>query len=117
MFSDFFEENDLSWNNLVAVCTDGALATIGSRSGFTALFKPKNPRIRGPHCLLHQQALASKTLLKTLKTVLEIIISIVNYVKASAVNSHLFRQLLKEMDSQHDTPFFHINVSACAVPF
>ena len=107
MFSDFFEENDLSWNNLVAVCTDGALATIGSRSGFTALFKPKNPRIRGPHCLLHQQALASKTLLKTLKTVLEIIISSMNYEVHSisfqtffvqafviAVNSRYFSMLL-----------------------
>ena len=45
------------------------------------------------------------------------LIECTSYVKASAVNSHLFRQLLKEMDSQHDTPFFHINVSACAVPF
>ena len=115
--SDFFEESNLSWNNLVAVCTDGAPAMIGGRSGFTALVKQKNPRIRGTHCLPYRQAFAAKTLPKTLNTVLEIIISIVNYAKASAVNSRLFRQLFKEIDSQHETQLFHTNVSPCIIPF
>ena len=71
--SDFFEENNLSWNNLVAVCTDGAPAMMGSRSGFTALVKQKNPKIRGTHCLLHRLSLTTETLPKTLNTVLYII--------------------------------------------
>ena len=90
---------------------------IGNCSGFTASVKQENQRIRGTHCLLLRQALASKTLPKTLNTVLEIIISIVSYVKASAVNSRLFRQLCKEIDSQHETLLFHTNVSSCILPF
>ena len=58
-----------------------------------------------------------KSLAKTLNTALEIIISIVNYVKSSAINSRLFRQLCKKIDSQHETQLFHTNVSPCIIPF
>ena len=81
-FPIFFEKNNLSWNYLVAVCTDGTPTMTGSRLGFSELVKQTNLGIRGTHCLLYRQALASKTLAKTLNTVLEIIISIVNYGKA-----------------------------------
>ena len=101
----------MSGNNLVAVCTDGAPAMIGRRSEFAAQVKQKNSRIQGTHCLLHRQALASKTLPKILNTVIEIIISIANYVKTSAVNSRQFRQRCKEMNSQHETLLFHSNIS------
>ena len=30
----FFNENEISWNNLCGVCTDGAPAMLGSKSGF-----------------------------------------------------------------------------------
>ena len=39
---DVFEENKLSWENFVAVCTDGAPAMMGRRSGFVTLVKQKN---------------------------------------------------------------------------
>ena len=51
MVSDFLEENYLSWYNLVTVCTNEAPAMVGSRSGFTALVKQKNSRLRKARCL------------------------------------------------------------------
>ncbi|KAF2362566.1 protein of unknown function DUF4371, partial [Trinorchestia longiramus] len=39
---EFFQEQDLSWEKLVGVCTDGAPSMIGSRSGFVKLVKEKN---------------------------------------------------------------------------
>jgi hypothetical protein len=39
----FFEKNNLKWNKLVGVCTDGAPSMIGARSGFISKIKNKNP--------------------------------------------------------------------------
>jgi hypothetical protein len=35
--SDFFEEHGIEWKNLSAVCTDGAPAVLGCRSGIQDL--------------------------------------------------------------------------------
>ena len=37
----FFNENEIPWKNLCAVCTDGAPAMLGSKSGFRALVQRK----------------------------------------------------------------------------
>ncbi|KAL4104213.1 hypothetical protein QTP88_019522 [Uroleucon formosanum] len=50
----FFDQNGLSWKNVVGVCTDGAPAMLGSRSGFVSLAKNKNPSIIGSHCVIHR---------------------------------------------------------------
>ena len=47
--STFFENNNLSWVNLCGMCTDGAPAVIGSRSGFQALVKHRAPSVKGVH--------------------------------------------------------------------
>ncbi|XP_045134907.1 protein ZBED8-like [Portunus trituberculatus] len=54
---------------------------LGSRSGFMALVKKKNPDIITTHCLIHREALASKTLPAPLKATLETVIRIVNHIK------------------------------------
>ncbi|KRZ92366.1 SCAN domain-containing protein 3 [Trichinella sp. T8] len=55
--SQFFEVNGLMWEELVGVCTDGAPAMLGSRSGFVKMVKSKNPSIFAMHCVIHRQAL------------------------------------------------------------
>ena len=35
----FGEENDLTWENLVSLCTDGAPSMLGRQAGFVALFR------------------------------------------------------------------------------
>ncbi|XP_025424433.1 zinc finger BED domain-containing protein 5-like [Sipha flava] len=75
----FFDQNGLSWKNVVGVCTDGAPAMLGSRSGFVSLAKNKNPSIIGSYCVIHRQALAAKTLPSELKNVLEVCIKVVIY--------------------------------------
>ena len=107
---DVFEENQFSWDNLVAVCTDRALAMMGSRSVFVTLVKQKHPEIRGTHCMIHRQALTAKTLPRRLNLVLEIVIKVVNYVKSSAVNTSLFHMLCKDMDTSHENLLFHRKV-------
>lgn len=47
--SEYFEKHNLMWNKLVALCTDGALAMLGSRSGLATLVKQKNPKVITTH--------------------------------------------------------------------
>ena len=79
--STFFGEMNLSWKNIVGVCSDGAPAMLGSRSGFISLVKHKNPNVLGTHCFIHRQALASKTMPSSLSANLAIVIKVVNYIK------------------------------------
>ena len=83
---------------------------LGCRSGFITRVKQKNPDAVGTHCVIHREALASKTLPAAMKKKLAIIIRIVNFINSSAVNFRLFSQLCKHMDSNHENLLFHTNV-------
>ena len=61
LFPHIFDKNDMKWENLVSICTDGAPAMLGCRSGFIARMKRRSPNAVGSHCVIHQEALAAKT--------------------------------------------------------
>ena len=61
----FLRENSIAWNKVGSVCTDGAPAMIGHRSGFVALIKQVAPRIVSNHCAVHQYVLALPLELKS----------------------------------------------------
>ena len=71
------------------------------RSGFQTLVKQLALTSKGVHCMLHRQALASKTLPDSIQTVLEQMIQIVNFIKAGALNSRVFKKLCSDMDTGH----------------
>ena len=106
----YFHKNGMKWEKLVGVCTDGAAAMLGCRSGFITRVKQKNSDAVGTHCVIHRETLASKTLPAAMKKKPAIIIRIVNFIKSSAVNSRLFSQLCKHIDSNHENLLFHTNV-------
>ena len=54
VLNDFFKDTEISWTNLVGVCTDGVPAMLGLRSGFVALVKHKNPAVEGTHCMIQK---------------------------------------------------------------
>ena len=90
---DYFKKWDLKWENLCSVCTDGAPAMIGARSGFAKRVKELAPDATSVHCMIHCQALASRTLPSNLQSALKIAIKTVNFVKKSALNTRLFSKL------------------------
>ncbi|CAM4667024.1 unnamed protein product [Lepidochelys kempii] len=108
--SDFFEENGLSWEKLVGVCTDGASAMLGSRSGFVTLVKEKNPAVTTTHCVIHIQALAAKTLPDDLRDLLNLAIKVVDFVKSSALNTRLFAALSADLGVDHKIVLFHMEI-------
>ena len=64
----FLRENSIAWNKVGSVCTDGAPAMIGHRSGFVALLEPVALHTVSNHCAIHKYALACKTLPLELKS-------------------------------------------------
>ena len=108
--SNFFHEEGLQWEIVCGVCTDGVPAMLGSKSGFQSKIKKLAPQAKGIHCMIHRYALATKTLPASLQEVLDSVIKIVNYVKTSALNTRLFKELCKDMNSDHEVLLFYTAV-------
>ena len=62
LMKDFFEEAKLDWDKLGSVCADRTPAMLGARSGILELVKRKNSDVIGTHCIIHREALASRTM-------------------------------------------------------
>jgi hypothetical protein len=108
--SRFLHKAHLTWDNVCGCCTDGAPAMLGSRSGFQTLVKKESPNVKGTHCMLHRQALAAKTLPPSLAAVLQQTTEVVNYIKSSALNTRLFKNLCNDLDAEQQTLLYHTNV-------
>lgn len=106
LVDNFLNQEGLSRSNCVSVCTDGAPAMLGARQGFVAHVKGINEKIEAVHCLLHRENLAARHLSADLATVMKDVISIVNFVKNSALNTRLFERMCIDFGSDHQHLFF-----------
>ena len=64
LVKDFFIEHYLHLSLIDSICTDEASAMLGNCSGFAALLK-EVPTLKVTTCMIHSQALASKSMPKT----------------------------------------------------
>ncbi|XP_046988243.1 protein ZBED8-like [Schistocerca americana] len=92
--SEFFCKNVLSWQKLIGVCTNGAPTMLGCRSGFVQMVREKKPSVTAIHCVIHCQALSTKTLPKELNDVLKL----------------LFTALCEDLGAEYKTLLFHTEV-------
>ena len=106
----FFQQNNISWNHVGSICTDGAPSMRSAKSGFTTLVKKRAPHIISIHCALHRHALASKTLPEYLKAVLKHVIECVNFIRARALNHRFFKVFCDLMGSEHTVLLYHTDV-------
>jgi len=106
----FFQQNNISWNHVGSLCTDGAPSMLGAMSGFTTLVKKRAPHIISNHCALHRNALASKTLPEYLNAVLKHVIECVNFIRARALNHRLFKVLCDQMGSEHNVLLYQTDI-------
>ena len=77
------------------MCTDGAPAMIGYKSGLRGLIKSVAPHITFRQCMLHKHALVSQMLPSSLSDVLKVGVETVNFVRGQALNHCTFMQLCK----------------------
>ena len=107
---NFQPEVGINWENCASLCTDGAPAMLGARHGFTARVRQINPSVQVVHCLLHGENLAAQHLSLDLSAVMKEVVGVVNFIKASGVNSRLFKQLCVDHGSQFQHLLFCSNV-------
>ncbi|XP_076055299.1 protein FAM200C-like [Oratosquilla oratoria] len=81
LVDEFFKDNDLSWDMVSALCSDGA-----------------------------SHALAAKTLPPKIAEVLKIVVECVNYVQNSALKHCIFKELCNEMGSEFKVLLYHSNI-------
>ena len=83
---------------------------LGVRQGFTARVKQVNPNVGIFHCLLHRENLAAQHLSPDLSAVMQEVVAVVNFVKASAVNSRLFEKMCVDFGSEFQHLLFYSSV-------
>ena len=106
----FLRENSIAWNKVGLVCTDGAPAMIGHRSGFVAPLKQVAPRIESNHCAIPKYALACKTLPLELKSVLDSVVKAMNFIRGRAVNFRFFKAFCDDLGKERQCLLFHTEV-------
>ena len=106
----FMEENGIEWAKLGSLCTDGAPAMLGKKSGFVALVKEKCPDVIVTHCVLHRHALATKTLPKDLGDVTTIVVATVNFIRANALNYRLFKVFCEDIGAAYTHLLYYTEV-------
>lgn len=108
--SSYLEEWKLSWENCAGICTDGAPAMRGSIKGFCSRVKAINSNIVSTHCFLHRESLISKSLPANLKSVLEQVVHMVNYIKSRPLKTRMFKKLCNTMESKYECLLLHSEV-------
>ena len=107
ILSSYLESYNLSWNQCVRICTDGAPSMIGSVQGFVSRVKEKNSEVITTHCFLHREVLVSKSIGNDLKQVLDITVNMVNFIKQRPLMSGMFARLCENMQKDHVTLLPH----------
>ena len=110
LIQSFFDHHELTWDLIGSICTDGAPAMIGKKSGFVAIVKEKAPHVLTTHCVLHRQVLAFKTLPRKLKEVMGILVQTVNFIHGHALNHRLFQKFCDEIGAEHSVLLYHTEV-------
>ncbi|XP_025414328.1 zinc finger BED domain-containing protein 5-like [Sipha flava] len=82
----------------------------GKICGLIARIRNIIPSVTWHHCCIHREAIVSKKIPTKLKEVLDEAVKIVNFIKAKSLNSRLFEQLCKDMDSEHYQLLLHSEI-------
>lgn len=112
-FESSVEGAGLKWENLVSVATDGAPAMCSENCGVIGLVKAKQlvlgcQPIVPVHCLIHQEALCGKVV--KLRNVMDVVVRIVNIIRARSLNHRQFKTFLEQIDSEYGELLYHSEV-------
>ncbi|XP_028666004.1 general transcription factor II-I repeat domain-containing protein 2-like [Erpetoichthys calabaricus] len=113
-FTELAKEKNLPMDKLISVCTDGAPCMVGKNRGFVALLREHEKRpILSFHCILHQEALCAHMCGEKLGEVMSLVIRVVNFIVARALNDRQFKTLLDEVGDNYPGLLLHSRFAAC----
>jgi len=107
---EYFQEQNISLENITAVATDGAPAMIGRYREFATLLKQKVPHVVTVYCVLHRTHLVAKKLSGELHEALMICIRSINKTKAHRLISRVFVKLCEKNDEIANQLLMHTEV-------
>jgi hypothetical protein len=95
---------ELSWEELRSVTTDGGKNMCGSKTGIVGRICKEVMQVGSEtpivfHCVIHQEALCCQIL--SLKDLVDIIISAVNYIRRNGLTHRQFQNFLEETETQY----------------
>ncbi|XP_073702034.1 SCAN domain-containing protein 3-like [Garra rufa] len=103
-------ERGIDVKHIVSITTDGAPAMIGKEKGAVQRLKEQHSDLLTYHCIIHQSVLCA-SLGKEYSDVMETIMKLVNYLRASSALQHrLLRAFLTEVNAAYDDLLLHNNV-------
>ena len=108
--TSFFNAHEITLDMLGSICTDGAPAMLGNRSGFAALVKNVAPHVTVTHCILHRHALMMKTLPENLNSAMTLVVRAVNFIRGQPLNQRLFQKFCEEVGSEFTVLLYHTQV-------
>ncbi|XP_063858051.1 protein FAM200A-like [Scylla paramamosain] len=79
--------------------------------GFVSLVKKENSSVITTHCFLHREALVAKTIGNDLKSVLEKVVKMVNFIKSRPLKTRLFAKLCEEVEAKHVNLLLHTELT------
>lgn len=100
---------EVDWSRAVSVATDGAPSMVRKKAGVVVKLREKVQAVNPDqvfwnfHCILHQEALCSKSL--KMDNVMRVVIQTVNFIRARGLNHRQFEALLAEHDIAHGLPY------------
>ena len=111
LFIDF----ELDWAKLVSVSTDGAKAMLGMKDGFQGRLRRKLAELGLPmvpfiHCIIHRENLCAKSLKISTKHVMDVVVKVVNVIRARGLNHRQFKSILEDLGSEYDDLLYYCEV-------
>ncbi|KAL4126234.1 hypothetical protein QTP88_010460 [Uroleucon formosanum] len=103
-------KHGIRWEKCVGITTDGAAAVSGYKTGLLGRVKEVAPQVKWTHCCIHREALVAKRLSEHMKTTLEEVVKIINFIKSRPLQSRLFEVLCKDMGSDHVQLILHTEI-------
>lgn len=105
---NILEKFNLNMEKLHGISTDGAPAMVGSKQGAVSYFAKECSDLVTIHCILHQENLCAKSI--SMEHVMKVVIKVVNFLRAGALNHRQFREFLSDMESQYDDVIYFTQV-------
>ena len=107
IIDNFISTNNLDWGKCISICTDGAKAMSGSRSGLRSLIQEHAPMAKWMHCMIHREALVAREQSPELGATVEIVTKVINFIKTRPSKSRVFEKLCAEMNAEHRSLLFY----------
>ncbi|PVD24665.1 hypothetical protein C0Q70_15150 [Pomacea canaliculata] len=108
------DDSGLKWNILASITTDGARAMRGKNVGMVKLLENKINKTIQIKCSGHSIVFFTRNIYAKaaldMKHIIDPVVSVINTIRARALNHRQFKALLEDIEAQHGDVLYHNNV-------